>query len=56
MLEISVIRKKLQDRNLSAVAKRINVTRAYLSNIRNGRVEPSKHMQTLLSMYLESEK
>lgn len=53
MLTIPQIRNRLEDRNLTKVAKSVNVTRPYLSAIRSGKVTPSKHMQTLLSMYLE---
>lgn len=56
MLTIEEIRRELQDRNLSVVAKNIGVTRTYLSNIRNGRVIPSEKLQHLLSLYVKGAK
>ena len=56
MLNIEEIRRELQDRNLSVVAKNIGVTRTYLSNIRNGRVTPSEKLQHLLSLYIKGAK
>lgn len=53
MLELSEIIRRLDDRNLTAVAKKIGVTRVYLSNIKNGRVVPSEKIQMLLSLYLK---
>lgn len=53
MLELSEILRRLDDRNLTVVAKKIGVTRVYLSNIKNGRVVPSEKIQMLLSLYLK---
>ncbi len=53
MLELSEILRRLNDRNLTVVAKNIGVTRVYLSNIKNGRVIPSEKIQMLLSLYLK---
>lgn len=51
MLTQTEIRTQLRDRNLAAVARRINVSRAWLSKIRSGE-EMSDTMQKLLSYYL----
>lgn len=53
MLSIEEIREKLGDRNLSEMSRRLNITRVYLSAIRNGRVTPSYHMVERLSNYLQ---
>lgn len=55
MLKIEEIREQLSDRNLAEVARRIEVTRAYLSAIQRGSiVSPSKDMIKKLSDYLEA--
>lgn len=51
MLSMEQIREDLKDRNLSVVAKRTGVTRAWLSQIRKG-ADCSATMQKLLSFYL----
>jgi transcriptional regulator with XRE-family HTH domain len=53
MLDIVEIRRRLQDRNLSEVARRIGFTRAHLSNIYNGKADGSYKVLKLLSDYLE---
>jgi transcriptional regulator with XRE-family HTH domain len=53
MLDIVEIRRRLQDRNLSEVARRIGFTRAHLSNIYNGKTDGSYKVLKLLSDYLE---
>lgn len=54
MLTIEQIKERLSDRNLAEVARRLGVTRAYLSAITNDRVKPSYVMLTRLSDYLET--
>jgi transcriptional regulator with XRE-family HTH domain len=53
MLDITEIRRRLQDRNLAEVARRIGFTRAHLSNMYNGKTDGSYKMLKLLSDYLE---
>lgn len=53
MLSINEITKRLEDRNLAEVARRIGCTRAYLSFIRSGRYIPSDSFRAKLSDYLE---
>lgn len=53
MLTIEQIQERLSDRNLAEVARRLNVTRAYISALKNGKVKPSYPMLTKLSHYLE---
>lgn len=53
MLSLTDINKRLQDRNLAEVARRIGCTRAYLSFIRSGRYIPSDEFRAKLSDYLE---
>lgn len=53
-MNIETIRKKLTDRNLSEVARRIHVTRSYLSAIASGKKTPSAMMLARLSDYLEA--
>lgn len=53
MLSLTDINKRLQDRNLAEVARRIGCTRAYLSFIRSGRYIPSDAFRAKLSDYLE---
>lgn len=54
MLSIEQVRARLEDRNLAEVARRVEVTRVYLSAIKNGRVTPSYKMVKKLSDYLEN--
>jgi transcriptional regulator with XRE-family HTH domain len=54
MLTIEQIKDRLSDRNLAEVARRVGVTRAYLSAITNDRVKPSYDMLVKLSDYLEA--
>lgn len=53
MLNIEQIRERLSDRNLSEVARRLKITRPYLSAIKNGRVTPSYKLVEKLSDYIE---
>lgn len=53
MLEISEIRRRLQDRNLAEVSRRVGYTRAHLSNVYNGKVDGSYRMLKTLSDYLQ---
>lgn len=52
MLDIREIRERLLDRNLTAVSKKMHLSRPYLSDIRSGKREPSKLLQKRLSEYL----
>lgn len=55
MLKLEEIIQRLQDRNLSAVARAIKVTPAYLSAICRGvTTNPSYEMVKRLSDYLEA--
>lgn len=54
MLTLEQIIKKLEDRNLSEVARRVGLTGAYLSAIQRGvKVNPSYETVKKLSDYLE---
>ena len=53
MLTIEEIIKKLSDRNLSEVARRLHITRTYLADIANGKRVPSGNMLARISEYLE---
>lgn len=53
MLTMQEIKLRLQDRNISEVARRISVTRSYLSAVANGSKVPSRAFQQRLSNYLE---
>jgi len=52
MLTMDQIRERMSDRNISEVARRIGVTRVWLSYILNGHHVPSKELQQRLSDYL----
>lgn len=52
MLSLTEIQKKLSDRNLSEVARRLGVTRSWLASIAKG-AKPSDEFQAKLSEYLE---
>ena len=52
MLTIDQIRERMGDRNISEVARRIGVTRVWLSYIVNGHCVPSPALQKKLSDYL----
>jgi len=54
MLDLEQIKEKLSDRNLAEVARRISVTRSYLSGIASGKITPSYKMLKKISDYLES--
>ena len=54
MLTIEQIKTKLSDRNLAEVARRITVTRAYLSALVNDKRPIGPVMQKKLSDYLEA--
>ena len=55
MLTLEQIQKRLQDRNLSYIARKIGVTSAYLSYIRSGkRANPTLEMMQKISAYLEA--
>lgn len=51
-MNLEEIRERLSDRNLSEVARRLHVSKAYISNIANGKQVPSKNMQERLTEYL----
>lgn len=54
MLTLEQIKEKLQDRNLTKVAKAVDLTRPFLSGIRSGKVpNPSYDTIKRLSDYLE---
>ena len=53
MLTIEQIRDRLSDRNLAEVARRIDVTRPWLSAVVNDKVPVSDSMIEKLSNYLE---
>jgi len=53
MLSIDEIKRKLEDRNLSAVARKVGITRAYLGMIMKGQRKPSYDVLEKLSKYLE---
>lgn len=55
MLEIEEIKIKLSDRNLAEVARRIGVTRSYLSAICKGK-KPGYETIKKLSDYLDEKK
>lgn len=52
-MNLEQIKEKLSDRNLAEVARRIGVTRAYLSSIMKGQ-KISEEMRKKLSDYLEN--
>lgn len=52
MLSLPEIQKKLSDRNLSEVARRLGVTRSWLASIAKG-AKPSAYFRQRLSDYLE---
>lgn len=52
MLTIDEIKTRMADRNLSEVARRIGVTRVWLSYIVNGHRQPSADMLRRISDYL----
>lgn len=53
MLELNEIIKRLKDRNLSEVGRRIGMTRAYLSAVAGGKFKPSYDNLKKISDYLE---
>lgn len=53
MLSTEQIAEKLSDRNLSEVARRLKITRPYLSAIVNGHKKPSYELLKKISDYLE---
>lgn len=54
MLSIEEIKKRLEDKNLSEVARRLGITPAYLSAIARGaKKNPSYQVMKKLSDYLE---
>lgn len=53
-MQLEIIKKKLSDRNLAEVARRIGVTRAYLSYIMNGNRTPSAEMLEKLEAYFNA--
>lgn len=56
MLTLDQIIQRLDDRNLTKVAKSCKLTRPFLSAIRNGHIKnPSYHTIKVLSDYLESQ-
>lgn len=54
MMTIEEVRIKLSDRNLAEVARRIGVSRAYLSYIAKGVQLPSYEILEKLTRYLEA--
>lgn len=53
-MSLDEIKNKLSDRNLSEVARRVGVTRAYMSAIKTGLVTKlSEKMQQKLTAYFE---
>lgn len=48
------IKEKLSDRNLAEVARRLGLSRAYLSAIMTGRREPSEQVKQSLESYLKA--
>lgn len=53
MMTIDQIREKMADRNIAEVARRLGITRVWLSAILNGRGRPSYEMLERISAYLE---
>lgn len=54
MLTLEEIKKKLSDRNISAVAKNIGMTRQFISAVKTGKApNPSYDTVKKLSDYLE---
>lgn len=54
-MNLDQIREKLSDRNLSEVARRVGVTRAYISAIKTGVVTKlSEHTHKKLTEYFET--
>lgn len=57
MLSIEEIRERLEDRNLAAVARKMNCTRSYLHYVRTGKQTPKDtDLLVRLSNYLEGKK
>ena len=56
MLTLEEIRKRLNDRNISVVAKSIGMTRQFVSAVKSGRApNPSYETVKKLSDYLEND-
>lgn len=56
MLTINEIRKRLEDRNLAAVARKVGVTRVWIHAIYTGKVDScSPDLQARLSQYFKGE-
>lgn len=53
-MTLEEIKQRLSDRNLAEVARRIGVTRAYLSYIVTGARTPGAEMLTKLETYLNA--
>lgn len=57
MLSTEEIRERLEDRNLAAVARKMNCTRSYLHYVRTGKQTPKDtELLVRLSNYLEGSK
>lgn len=55
-MQLSEIRKALDDRNVSEVSRRLYVSRTYLQGIRSGKVKKiSENMRKRLTEYLSSD-
>ena len=52
-MQIEEVRQKLSDRNIAEVARRLHVTRSYLSAIASGKKEPSANMLARIVEYLQ---
>ena len=53
-MQLEEIKRRLSDRNLSEVARRLHITRTYLADIANGKRKPSGNMLARLAEYLNA--
>ena len=53
MLTLEELQELLQDKNLSFIGKKVGITRAYLSQIRNGNSVPSYKTLVKLNNYFK---
>ena len=53
MLNIEQIRKKMEDRNISKVARKIGISKQYICQALSGKESASKNLLDKLNKYLE---
>lgn len=53
MLNIDQIRKKMEDRNISKVARKIGVSKQFISQVLSGKDPASQNILDKLNKYLE---